>query len=211
RRAVALLEAARAIVREHGGRVPRDPVALRALPGVGPYTASAVASIGHGVPLAAADTNVRRVLARVVHGADAAAVPDHELAADAERWLDRSAPADWNQALMDLGRVVCRPAPRCDACPLARACRFRRSGATPGPPARRQSPFEGSGRQVRGAVLRALRRRRSMTRAQLAAAILDHGAEAARLDAALATLARDHLVERTRAGRYRLPADPRPR
>src|SRR5262245_62460917 len=68
RRAVSLSEAARRIVRDHGGRVPADPATLRALPGVGPYTAAAVASIGFGLPIAAVGTNVRRVVARAVRG-----------------------------------------------------------------------------------------------------------------------------------------------
>lgn len=69
RRAVALHETARIVVREHGGRVPRDAEALTRLPGVGPYTAAAVASIGHGDPVAALDGNVRRVVARAIRGA----------------------------------------------------------------------------------------------------------------------------------------------
>lgn len=199
RRAVALHAAARAIVRDHLGRVPSDVEVLRRLPGVGPYTASAVASIGHGRPVAAADTNVRRVLARVVHGADPAEVADALLEADAERWLDRSAPADWNQALMDLGRVVCRPKPRCDACPLADGCRFRRVGASSARRPRRHPPFEGSARQLRGAVVRHLRSRHSVHRSDLVRSLGD------RVDAVLGTLERDGLVERTPAGRYRLP------
>ena len=91
RRAVALHEAARAIVRDHGGRVPRDVAELRRLPGVGPYTAAAVASIGHGEPVAALDTNVRRICARVVHGVEPDEVSAPRLAADAEG-VARSAP-----------------------------------------------------------------------------------------------------------------------
>jgi A/G-specific adenine glycosylase len=198
RRAVALHEAARAIVRDHGGRVPRDPDTLRMLPGIGPYTAAAVASIGHGLPVAATDTNVRRILARVVRGVDAADVPEATLADDADRWLDRSAPAEWNQALMDLGRIVCRPAPRCTECPLARGCRFRRAGAPPGPPARRHPPFEGSARQARGAVVDALRGRRSLSVEELAAQVGE------RVAGVLGGLERDGLIERTPRGRYRL-------
>ena len=93
RRAIALHEAVRAVVREHGGRLPREVDALRALPGVGPYTASAVASIGFGDPVAAIDTNVRRVVARVTFGSAPGAVSGSLLVDAASSWLDRSAPA----------------------------------------------------------------------------------------------------------------------
>ena len=141
------------IVRDHGGRIPRDPATLRELPGVGPYTAAAVASMGFGEPVAVVDTNVRRVVSRVHLGVDGHEVPAKEVWGLAEGWLDRDDPVTWNQALMDLGREVCRPEPRCDVCPLAGVCRFRRDGAaaTRGPS--RQGPFEGSTRQVRGAVV----------------------------------------------------------
>lgn len=157
RRALALREAARAIVREHGGEVPREVDALRALPGVGPYTAAAVASIAFGVPVAAVDTNVRRITARVVHGAEADEIPHARLQVDADAMVDPASPGEWNQALMDLGRFVCRPMPRCDECPLRPACRFARGGREPHPSGRRQAPFEGSVRQARGRVLAALR------------------------------------------------------
>jgi A/G-specific adenine glycosylase len=163
RRAVALSEAARAIVHDHGGRVPRDPVRLRDLPGVGPYTAAAIASLAFGAPVAAIDTNFRRVVARVHLGAAAVGATSAEIATLAAGWLDPRDPGAWNQALMDLGREVCRRRPRCEICPLARDCRFRAAGAPVQPSARRQAPFEGSDRQVRGAVVRALRGHRALT------------------------------------------------
>jgi A/G-specific adenine glycosylase len=88
RRALALREAARAIVRDHEGRVPSDPAVLRTLPGVGPYTAAAVASIAFGVAVAAVDTNVRRVTARVVHGTDPVGLSPSQLQADADAMVD---------------------------------------------------------------------------------------------------------------------------
>ena len=83
-------------------------------------------------------------------------VPRAELRLAAEGWLDRADPGGWNQALMDLGREVCRPRPRCPACPIKGFCRFRREGRPAAPPARRQGPFQGSFRQLRGGVVRAL-------------------------------------------------------
>jgi A/G-specific adenine glycosylase len=192
RRAVRLSEAARAIVRDHGGRIPRDPATLRELPGVGPYTAAAVASLGFGEPVAAVDTNVRRVVARVHLGVDGHDVPAKELWALADAWLDLDDPTTWNQAVMDLGREVCRPNPRCDACPLARVCRFRVAGSSAARGFRRQGPFEGSTRQVRGAVVRALRSHPSLTRTRLSA---ETGFPRDRVDGALDGLVHDGLLE----------------
>jgi A/G-specific adenine glycosylase len=200
RRAVRLSEAARVVVRDHGGRIPRDPVTLRELPGIGPYTAAAVASLGFGEPVAVVDTNVRRVVSRVHLGLDGHEVPARQAWGLAEGWLDRDDPVTWNQALMDLGREVCRPKPRCGVCPLARVCRFRRarSVAVRGPS--RQGPFEGSSRQVRGAVVRALRSHPSLTRTRLAD---ETGFPPERIDAAVGTLAADGLIEDER-GEVRL-------
>jgi A/G-specific adenine glycosylase len=201
RRAVALHEAARSVVRDHGGRVPPGREALLRLPGVGPYTAAAVASIGYGEPVAAVDTNVRRICARAIHGAEPGDVPVDRITGDAQAWLDPSAPGEWNQALMDLGRVHCRPAPRCEVCPLEDHCRFSAAGRTGRPSGRRQSPFEGSARQVRGAVVEVLRGRRSAS-AEVLAEQTGHRARA--ITAALETLVTDGILERTRSGRVRL-------
>ena len=176
---------------------------MRTLPGVGPYTAAAVASIAGGVPVAAIDVNVRRIVARVGFGADPVSVGHGEIDAVATRWLDRDDPGGWNQALMDLGREHCRAVPRCDGCPLAGPCRWRRSGAAvaPGGGVRRQGAFEGSMRQVRGRVVAALRDRPQAGVAALAGAT---GFPAGRVATALDGLARDGVVERV--GRsYRLP------
>jgi A/G-specific adenine glycosylase len=202
RRAVALHEAARAMVRDHDGRVPRDVDTLIRLPGVGPYTAAAVASIGYGDPIAALDGNVRRVVARAVRGAEPDEVHAVDLAKDAEAWLAPSAPGEWNQALMDVGRLFCRPAPRCDGCPLAPGCRFRGAGRHGRSSGRRQAPFEGSPRQVRGAVVRILRTVRSASPEALAERT---GHPVAATVTAIATLAAEGIIERTRSGWYRLP------
>jgi A/G-specific adenine glycosylase len=203
RRAVALHRAARAIVRDHGGRVPRDVGALVGLPGIGPYTAAAVASIGYGAQVAAVDTNVRRIVARTLHGGEPDEVPASVLARDAQTWVDPAAPGEWNQALMDLGRLHCRPAPRCHGCPLASGCRFRRAGRSGRPSGRRQSPFEGSTRQVRGAVVHILRRNRRSASAEALAERTGHGLDA--ISIATEALAREGIIERTRSGRFRLP------
>jgi A/G-specific adenine glycosylase len=203
RRAVALSEAARVVLRDHGGRVPSDLTHLRRLSGVGPYTAAAVASIAFGASVPAIDTNVARVVSRVRLGRDAA--HPSEVRATAERWLDRRDPGAWNQAVMDLGREVCRPVPRCGACPLAAACRFRANGAVPQRGARRQSPYPGSFRQLRGAVVRTLRGRGS---ASISALVRELGEPVERVHSAVESLAADGLV---RAGPAALAGRPRGR
>lgn len=125
-RARNLHRAARLIVEQHGGRVPDDYEAIRALPGVGPYTAAAVLSIAYGRPHAVLDGNVMRVLTRVF------AIDDEvdrsrtrrRLQTLADALLPQAHPADFNQALMELGATVCTPAnPACPACPLQTVCR----------------------------------------------------------------------------------------
>ena len=185
RRAVALSRAARAVVSDHGGRIPSDQAALQRLPGIGPYTAAAVASLGHGRAVPMVETNVRRVLGRM----ERAQVGD--VSAVAERWLDRDHPAEWNQALMDLGRDVCRPRrPRCHACPLHTWCRSA-GRAERSPERARQSTFEGSFRQVRGRIVAELSAGNSRSISSLAKAIDVSPDSVIR---AVRALARDGLV-----------------
>jgi A/G-specific adenine glycosylase len=124
-RARNLQAAARTVAREHGGRVPADVDALRALPGVGRYTAGALASIAFGRPAAIVDGNVARVLARLLDlGLDVRSpAGQRALWSEAEALAAGPAPGELNQALMELGALVCTPrGPACHRCPLARAC-----------------------------------------------------------------------------------------
>jgi A/G-specific adenine glycosylase len=156
RRARNLQAAAVAIVERHEGVVPDDLGSLVALPGIGPYTARAILAFAYERDVAVVDTNIARVLARTAgvrltpKQAQAAAdelVPQHE------GWA-------WNQILMDLGAVVCRPTPDCAQCPIERSCRWASAGRPVPDPAigsagvsTRQPKFEGSDRQARGRVL----------------------------------------------------------
>jgi A/G-specific adenine glycosylase len=205
RRAVALHEAARRIERDHRGRIPREPEVLLGLPGIGPYTAAAVAAIGFGVPVPALDVNVQRVVARARLGLEPSEVSVDVLERTAEGWLDRDDPAGWHQAVMDLGRVACRPIPRCSECPIASGCRFRPADRPTGTPSRRQGKFEGSFRQVRGRVLARLRERGS---ASLHTLVRESGGSRDRVLAAVQALAADGLVE---AGPGALAGRPRGR
>jgi A/G-specific adenine glycosylase len=135
--------AARRIVREHGGALPRDYDAIRSLPGVGDYIAAAVASIAFGEPRAVVDGNVKRVLSRLFL-IDAAANDSSSLAVFEERaneLLDRSSPGHFNQAVMELGALVCSPKnPSCASCPVTRFCRAFLGSRQKEYPVRRKRP-----------------------------------------------------------------------
>ena len=119
RRARMLHRAARVVVREHDGQLPRDVAALRGLPGIGRYTAAAIGSIAFDVPAAVVDGNVERVLARL----DGKALRNGENWKRAQRLLDPQQAGDFNQAMMELGATVCLPEkPRCGECPVAGFC-----------------------------------------------------------------------------------------
>lgn len=162
RRAMRLHAAATAIRDDHGGHVPTDHEALLALPGVGSYTAAAIASFAFGQRHVVLDTNVRRVLARVDGGvAYPAATPTAAERATAAEWLprDRAKAATWAASSMELGALVCTARdPRCADCPVAAQCRWYRAGrpAWDGPPRKGQA-YAGTDRQCRGVLLAALR------------------------------------------------------
>ena len=118
RRARNLHDAARLIVERHGGAVPDTIDALRALPGIGPYTARAVLAFAFEHDVAVVDTNIARVLARVT----GERLTLRRVQAVGDALVPHGAGWVWNQVLMDVGATVCRPAPRCHDCPLAAAC-----------------------------------------------------------------------------------------
>lgn len=159
RRAQRLHAAARLAVERFDGELPETLDGLLQLPGVGSYTARAVLAFAHAEDVAVVDTNIARVLARLagrrLTGRQAQELADG-LVPHGEGWA-------WNQALMDLGAVVCRPSPRCDVCPLAAWCAWQGAGRPDPDPSvgsagvsTPQAPFEGSDRQARGRLLRAL-------------------------------------------------------
>ena len=204
RRALRLHASAVAINERHGGEVPDEYDALRRLPGVGDYTAAAVASFAFGRAHAVLDTNVRRVLGRAVSATEyppssvtraekdlaAALVPDED-------------PEVWAVAVMELGALVCTAAnPRCDACPIAEQCAWQRAGrpAYDGPPRRGQT-YAGTDRQCRGRLLAVLRDADGVvSRARLDAA----WPEPTQRERALAGLLEDGLAVQQDAG-YTLP------
>jgi A/G-specific adenine glycosylase len=208
RRAMYLHACAVAITERHGGQVPDSVEDLLALPGVGDYTARAVAAFAYGHRHPVVDTNVRRVLARAVAGQGEAGPPStkRDLAA-MEGILPQSLEdaRATNAGVMELGALVCTSrSPRCDACPIAALCAWRTTGypAYAGKPAAVQKRFEGSDRQVRGLIMAELRASEiPVTAAELAGVWPD----ATQRDRALAGLLRDGLAVGSPAVGYLLP------
>jgi A/G-specific adenine glycosylase len=208
RRAIALHAIAGILVDQHEGEVPASVAALLALPGVGPYTAAAVASFAYGQRHAVLDTNVRRVLARLVRGEEQP--PRSTSAAEialAETLLaaDGSRAARWSVAVMELGALVCTSVrPSCSRCPVARQCRWLRRGSPADAASRRSQPYAGSDRQCRGRLLAVLRDADGpVTAARLDAAWPDRQQRAR----ALAALISDGLASSLPDGTYSLPGD----
>jgi A/G-specific adenine glycosylase len=202
RRALNLHRAAQDIVTRHGGRVPCDVAELEALPGVGPYTARAVAATAFGRPVGVVDTNVRRVLTRVV-GRDLSA---RELQARADELVDGVDPASWTHAVMDLGALVCRPRrPDCASCPISRWCYSARMVERPEATARpRGLPFERTSRWLRGRIVARLRDLEDGAWARMPEVIGSHGPDGIAM--AVAALRHDGLLEERADGAVRLPA-----
>jgi A/G-specific adenine glycosylase len=162
RRALNLHATAVAIVERHGGVVPSDVSALLALPGIGDYTARAISVFAYGQRHPVVDVNIRRVIARAVHGLPqpgAAAKRDLDDMTALLPESDEDAQLA-NAAIMELGALVCvARTPRCEACPIAAECAWRAAGYPDDtePGARKQARYEGSDRQARGVVLAELR------------------------------------------------------
>jgi A/G-specific adenine glycosylase len=207
RRAKRLHECATAIATEYADVVPDDVETLLSLPGIGAYTARAVACFAYGKRVPVVDTNVRRVVARAVHGRADAATSSSPRDLDAvEAMLPNDADAPrFSVALMELGATVCTTrAPRCGLCPLS-ACTWRSLGYPPGTAERRTQKYAGTDRQVRGRLLDVLRGNDSpVTRTQLDVAWLT---DTAQRDRALDSLLVDGLVEQTADGRFALAGE----
>jgi len=208
RRALWLHRAAVEIVERHGGEVPDGLDDLLALQGVGPYTARAIAAFAFGRRHPVVDTNTRRVIARAVLGQAEPGPPStaRDLAAMSALLPETDAAARvFNAAAMELGATVCTArAPRCDACPIAETCAWRRAGypAYDGPRKAAQAGFAGSDRQVRGLVMRELRAaHRPVTGGELASVWPD----AAQLERAIGGLVADGLAVADDGGALSLP------
>ena len=207
RRALRLHAAARAIVDRHDGQVPASYEALRALPGIGDYTAAAVASFAYRQRHAVLDTNVRRVLARAVSGTEFPPVAVTRAERELATRLLPEEPTDaahWAVAVMELGALVCTATnPGCERCPLLDRCAWVTAGrpAHDGP-ARKVQAYTGTDRQCRGRLLAVLRD----TEESVPKAVLDAvWPDQPQRERALASLVTDGLVVALPDGRFALP------
>jgi A/G-specific adenine glycosylase len=207
RRALRLHACAVATVERHGGEIPSDLDALLALPGVGSYTARAVAAFAFGQRHPVVDTNVRRLVARAVGGRAEAGPATTQRDLDAVADLLPENPADAaraSAAFMELGAMVCvARSPRCTACPVLTTCAWRRAGSPAAEvPGQRTQTYAGTDRQVRGLLLAVLRD----ADGPVPAARLDVvWPDVVQRDRALASLLTDGLVVSLGAGLYSLP------
>lgn len=207
RRALRLHAAATAIVERHGGVVPSAYDDLIALPGVGDYTAAAIATFAHGRRHVVLDTNVRRVLARTLQGAEHPAPSvtraEREVALEVLPHDDATA-ATWSVAVMELGALVCTATnPRCGTCPVADRCAWRAAGypAYDGPP-RKVQTWAGTDRQCRGRLLAVLRDADGPVHRSRLEAVWSEEAQRIRC---LASLVEDRLVVHAGPDTYALP------
>jgi A/G-specific adenine glycosylase len=206
RRALRLHMTAQALVARHDGEVPASLDALLALPGIGAYTAAAVASFAFGQRHAVLDTNVRRVLARLVSGQQ---LPPPSASAAERRLAEALLPerpavaARWSVAVMELGALVCTAArPQCASCPVAAGCAWRLAGHPAGGSARRAQSYQGTDRQCRGRLLAVLR----TAAGPVPGALLDAAwAEPEQRARALDSLVSDGLVDPLPDGQFALP------
>ena len=208
RRALRLHAAAAAISEHHGGVIPSDVDALLALPGIGDYTARAVAAFAFGKPVPVVDVNTRRVIARAVNGRGEAGPARTRVDLAAMHQLlpgDPTEARQFNAGAMELGQTVCvARTPRCDACPIAELCAWRAAGYPQydGPDAPRQARFEGSDRQVRGLIMRELR----LSDTPVPAEVIEQlWPDAVQRERALAGLLADGLARGSAATGFELP------
>lgn len=206
RRALNLHRMATVVWSDYGGHLPQDPDELETLPGVGPYTASAVASFAFEQRVAVLDTNIGRLVARALPGvAGTRGATRREVATAADALLPKRGVRDHNLALMDLGAMVCTArAPACGRCPVAGICEWRAKGyPSTEQPATRGERFEDTARFARGRIIEALRHTSALTTAELSGSLPD--AHADRVGTYLAALEREGMVEQDAHGAYQLP------
>jgi A/G-specific adenine glycosylase len=204
RRALRLHAAAVAVCAHYGGVVPVDPAVLRRLPGIGDYTAAAVAAFAAGARVAVLDTNVRRVYARVFEGrADARAAGPTVAERHAALRRVPDPPGDYSVAVMELGALVCTArSPRCGDCPVSPSCRWLAAGRPQAAEPRRGQSYAGTDREVRGRLLAVLR---DADDPVTAVTLETCWPEVEQRERALRSLVADGLAITAGPGRYQLP------
>lgn len=203
RRALRLHEAAHVITNEFGGNVPRSTETLRTLPGVGEYTAAAIAAFAHEERTLVLDINIRRVFARAIDGVQ---YPKTGLS-NAERdsrteLIPENDPHVWAAATMELGALICTSRnPKCDACPIASMCKWKDLGYPESDQPRKSQNWHGTNRQCRGVIVQALRENAALNIGEIKNLWHDES----QLEKALSTLIDDGLISRGENLLYALP------
>ncbi|AZA10680.1 HhH-GPD family protein [Corynebacterium gerontici] len=209
RRALRLHECAQVICQKHAGEVPRDVDELLSLPGIGDYTARAVAAFAYGQKVPVVDTNVRRVLTRLTKGAYLSANASKRELKELEALLPQQDAATFSVGLMELGALVCTPTPKCEQCPLVGDCAWVGAGKPMPSEAelrakkKKRQKFQGTDRQVRGLIMDVLRNADAPVSKDAIDVVWPDAAQRSR---ALFSLIEDELAEQTSDGRFQLPS-----
>ena len=206
RRALRLHECAKIVSQNFGGVVPRDPKILKDLPGIGDYTAAAIATFAYNARTLVLDINIRRLFARVLDGVEApnANLSNHERLARTEL-IPRNNAHIWAAATMELGALVCTSRnPKCDQCPLSCICQWRAAGYPQSDQPRRTQGWHGTDRQCRGVIVQALRENAALNKHEIQKLWHDES----QIEKALSTLIKDGLISLNESSLYCLPQNP---
>lgn len=206
RRALRLHECAKIISGDFNGEVPETEEVLRTLPGIGDYTAAAIAAFAYNARTLVLDINIRRLFARVLDGVEApnASPSNHERLARTEL-IPRNNAHIWAAATMELGALVCTSRnPKCDECPLSSMCQWRAAGYPQSNQPRRTQSWHGTDRQCRGVIVQALRENAALNKDEIEK--LWH--DASQIEKALSTLIKDGLISLNESSLYCLPQNP---
>ena len=194
RRALRLQDSAKIISRDFKNLVPRSLEDLRALPGVGEYTAAAIMAFAFNESTLVQDVNIRRLFARVIDGVEFPTSSPSKVERELRRKLIPSDGAKWAAATMELGALLCSSQkPKCDLCPLKQQCAWRANGYPKSELIRKSQPWAGSDRQCRGTLVQALRENQKLSITALKNIWHDHS----QVEKALKTLIADGLIEST--------------
>ena len=202
RRAIYLHRTARIVCDEHDGELPTDRATLETLPGIGPFTAAIVLNFGHQIDAAAIDTNITRLLGRVLFGdlQPAIETPPRHIRWATERLLPDRQATRWNPALMDFGASICTPNPKCGSCPLSGLCAAypQFNAGARASAVRAQPSFAGSQRELRGMIMSLLRETDGwLTRKEVLAEVAKRaGVKQSRVMLAEQSLIDDGLIQR---------------
>lgn len=203
RRALRLHECAKIVSQNFGGVVPRDPKILKDLPGIGDYTAAAIAAFAYDARSLVLDINIRRLFARVLDGVEApSASPSNQERHDRARLIPDKKAHVWAAATMELGALICTSRnPKCDECPLASMCQWKAAGYPASDLPRKTQGWHGTDRQCRGVIVQALRENSALNKHELEKLWHDES----QIEKALASLIKDGLVSLNESSLYALP------